>query len=65
MFVFGVIVGILIGWFASWAWYAYPDNREKFRASEARHRLERKQYEAEMEYLNEEIDETLTRRQRG
>jgi len=65
MFVLGLAIGAFIVWFCCWAWYNYPDNKEKYRVKEAEHRLQRKRIEAEIDYINAEIDDTLMERQRG
>jgi len=62
-FIFGVLLGIILGRLYGWAKYHNPEFQEMIKAKTARARAERMQWEARAERYAGEIDDELERRQ--
>ena len=61
-FIFGLILGIILGRLYGWMKYHYPEFQEAIKLKQAKLRAERASYEAQEERYRGEIDDELERR---
>jgi hypothetical protein len=63
-FIFGIVVGVLLGRAYGWMKYHYPESREMIAVKVARLRAERARYEYETEAARMKIDDLFAERLR-